>query len=228
MATEPPRKLTITYLLRPHRKALALGLIAVIGEGIANLLEPWPLKIVLDNVVRNNHTHGWLNNLILSLVGGEKYGILKFAAIAVLVIAAVDAVCSYTEKYLTTSVGQWVMHDLRQMLYSHIQRASLAYHNEKQTGDLISRVTSDIDAIQSFIASGLLGVIVNSLTLVGMVVVMFYINWRFTLIALSVAPPLFVLVYRYTRLIKKASREVRKKEGEIVSVIQEVLSSIRV
>src|SRR5258708_10841689 len=61
-----------------------------------------------------------------------------------------------------------------------------------------------------------------------MVVVMFCVNWRFTLIALSVAPVLFALVFSYTRRIKKASREVRKKEGEIVSVIQEVLTSIRV
>ena len=120
------------------------------------------------------------------------------------------------------------MHDLRRTLYSHMQRLSLSYHDHKQTGDLISRVTSDIDAIQSFIASGLLGALVDSLTLVGMVGVMFYINWRFTLIALSVAPVLFAVVYSYTRRIKKASREVRKKEGEMVSVIQEVLTSIRV
>src|SRR5208282_3524381 len=100
--------------------------------------------------------------------------------------------------------------------------------DNKQTGDLLSRVTSDIDAIQSFIASGLLGSGVNVLTLAGMVGVMLYLNWRFTLIALSVAPVLFAVVYHYTRRIKKASREVRKKEGEIVSVIQEVLSSIRI
>jgi subfamily B ATP-binding cassette protein MsbA len=220
--------LTITALLKPHRKALAFGLLAVIGEGIANLLEPWPLKVVLDNVLRNKQNGGWLNHFIIGVAGSDKLRILEFAAAAVLVIAIVDAICSYAEKYLTTSVGQWVMHDLRQMLYSHIQRLSLAYHDQKKTGDLISRVTTDIDALQSFIASGLLGVIVNIITLVGMIVVMFYINWRFTLVALSVAPPLFVIVYRYTRLIKKASREVRKKESEIVSVIQEVLSSIRV
>jgi ABC-type multidrug transport system fused ATPase/permease subunit len=89
-------------------------------------------------------------------------------------------------------------------------------------------VTSDIDAVQGFITSGLLGALVNSLTLVGMVGVMLYLNWQFTLVALSVAPLLFVVVYTYTRRIKKASREVRKKEGEIVSVIEEVLSSIRV
>ncbi|MBZ5611074.1 MAG: ABC transporter ATP-binding protein/permease [Acidobacteriia bacterium] len=218
----------ITDLLKPHSKAIAAGIAAVIGEGIANLLEPWPLKIVLDNVLRSRPIHGWLNRMILSTAGANKLSILEFATMAVLIIAVVGAACSYIEKFVTTSTGQWVMHDLRRALYAHIQKLSLTYHDQKQTGDLISRVTSDIDAIQSFITSGLLGALVNSLTLVGMVGVMLYINWRFTLIALSVAPPLFLVVYTFTRRIKKAAREMRKKEGEIVSVIQEVLSSIRV
>jgi ATP-binding cassette, subfamily B, bacterial len=224
----PDRKLKIIEVLSPHAKALALGLLAAVGEGVANLLEPWPLKIVLDNVVRSHSSHGWLFPLVLAVAGQDPIAILKFAVAAVALIAVLDAVCSYAEKYLTTSVGQWVMHDLRRALYSHIQRLSLAYHDRKQTGDLISRVTSDIDAIQSFIASGLLGALINCITLVGMVGVMFYLNWRFTLIALSVAPALFFIIYSYTRRIKKASREVRKKEGEIVSIIQEVFSSMRV
>ena len=223
-----PKRLTIRELLQPHVPALSLGLLAVIGEGAANLLEPWPLKIVLDDVFKTRQVHGWLNRFIYSAVGYDKIAILKFACIAVLAIAVLDAICSYAEKYLTTSVGQWVTHDLRRVLYSHIQRLSLAYHDHKQTGDLISRVTSDIDAIQSFITTGLLSTLINVITLVGMVTVMFYINWRFTLIALSVAPVLFMIVYTYTRRIKKASRAVRKKEGEIVSVIEEVLGSIRV
>ena len=70
--------------------------------------------------------------------------------------------------------------------------------------------------------------VVNTLTLVGMLAVMFYLDWRFTLIALSVAPVLFIVVYSFTRRIKQASRAVRKKEGEVVSVVSEVLSSIRV
>ena len=224
------KPLTISDLLRPHSKALAVGALAVIGEGAADLLQPWPLKIVFDNVLQSGqtHSHNWINRQIVLLVGADRLTILKFAAVAALAIAIVGAICSYAEKYLTTSVGQWVMHDLRRTLYSHVQRLSLSYHDHKQTGDLISRVTSDIDAIQSFIASGLLGAAVDSLTLAGMVIVMFCINWRFTLIALSVAPVLFAVVYSYTRRIKKASREVRKKEGEIVSVIQEVLTSIRV
>jgi len=230
MSSQPKKRdaLSIKVLLKPHSKALGVGILAVIGEGIANLLEPWPLKVVLDIVLKSRQSSGWLNHFILSAIGQDKLTILKYAAAAALVIAAFGALCSYAEKYLTTSVGQWVMHDLRRTLYSHIQRLSLAYHDQKQTGDLISRVTSDIDAIQSFIVSGLLGALINILTLVGMVGVMFYLDWRFTLIALSVAPLLFVVVYTYTRRIKKAAREVRKKEGEIVSVIQEVLSSIRV
>jgi ATP-binding cassette, subfamily B, bacterial len=218
-------------LLRPHVKALSFGLLAVIGETIADLLQPWTLKIVFDNVLRSKQVqgnYGWLNHLVLATTGGDRLAILRFSAIAALLIAVVGAVCSYTEKYLTTSVGQWVMHDLRLSLYSHVQRLSLSFHDNKQTGDLISTVTTDIDAVQSFIASGILSAFINVLTLFGMVGVMFYLNWRFTLIALSVAPVLFVVVYNYTRRIKKASREVRKKEGEIVSVIQEVFTSIRV
>jgi ATP-binding cassette, subfamily B, bacterial len=233
----PPRVYTIemqksgfkiTGLLRPHLKLLVVGFLGVVGEGVANLLEPWPLKIVLDNVLRSKPTQGWLNHWIVSLFGDDKLSVLQFAALAVVVIAIVGAGCSYVEKYVTTTVGQWVTHDLRRTLYSHIQRLSLAYHDHKQTGDLISRVTGDIDAIQSFIVSGLLDSMINSLTLVGMLGVMLYLNWKFTLIALSVAPFLFLVVFSYTRRIKKASREVRKKEGEIVSVMQEVLSSIHV
>jgi ATP-binding cassette, subfamily B, bacterial len=220
--------LRIRDLLRPHTKTLALALLAAICESGANLLEPWPLKVVVDNVLRSRPLPAWLNNFVQSTLGDNKLAILKAAAISALLIAIFGALSSYTEKYLTNSVAQWVMHDLRKTLYSHIQRLSLAYHDRQRTGDLISRVTSDIDAIQSFVASGLLSAVINTLTLVGLVAVMFCINWRFTLIALSVAPPLFVVVFTYTRRIKKASREVRKKEGEIVSVIQEVISSIRV
>src|SRR5205814_8878623 len=145
-----------------------------------------------------------MGGFVNSTFGHDKLAILNFAAIAVITIAVIGAISSYTEDYLTTTVGQWVMHDLRRTLYHHIQRLSLSYHDQKRTGDLISRVTSDIDAIQSFITSGLLDALINSLTLVGMLAVMFYVNWRFTLIALSVAPVLFAVVFTYTLRSKQA------------------------
>jgi subfamily B ATP-binding cassette protein MsbA len=216
--------------LRPHKRALAFALLAVIGETAADLLQPWMLKIVLDGVLRSKPMQGagWFNHFVLRVAGTGQLSLLRFAVIGSLVIAVFGAACSYAEKYLTTSVGQRVLHDMRMSLYAHVQRLSLSYHDNSRTGDLISRVTSDIDNVQSFVASGVLSAIVDVLTLAGMVGVMFYVNWKFTLAALSVVPILAVVVYSYTRRIKKAAREVRKKEGEIVSTVQEVLGSIRV
>jgi len=221
------QKIRITDLLYPHWPTLTLAFVAVVGESITDLLEPWPLKIVFDYVFGSKHMPEWMAGVVTWL-GTDKLSILNFAVLAVIAIAILGAVSSYSEKYLTTSVGQWVMHDLRRVLYSHIQRLSLSYHDQKRTGDLISRVTMDIDAVQSLISNVMLGVLVNVLTLVGMVLVMFYLNWEFTLIALLVAPGLFLVVYRYTHRIKKASRAMRRKEGEVVSVLEEMLSSIRV
>src|SRR5437867_4912054 len=221
------KNIRITDLLYPHWFTLSLAFIAVIGESITDLLEPWPLKVVFDYVFGSKRMPDWLASVV-GFIGDDKFSILNFAVLAVIVIALFGAVSSYFEKYLTTSVGQWVMHDLRRVLYSHIQRLSLSYHDQKRTGDLISRVTSDIDAVQSLISNVLLGMVVNVLTLLGMMAVMLYLNWQFTLIALAVAPGLFWVVYHYTRRIKQASRAVRRKEGEVVSVLEEVLSSIRV
>ena len=221
-------KLKLGSLLRPHTAMLVLAFIAVLGETAGDLLEPWPLKIVFDYVFGSKKMPAWMSEMFASTFGLDKASILHFAILSVIVIAVIGAISSYAEKYLTTSVGQWVMHDLRRVLYHHIQRLSLAYHDHKPTGDLISTVTADIDAIQDFISQALLGIVVNVLTLVGMLIVMFYLDWRFTLIALSITPFLFVVVYTYTHRIKKASRALRKKEGEVVSVVAEVLGSIRV
>jgi len=215
-------------LLRPHWKYLTWAFLAALGEAAASLAEPWPIKLVLDNVLKGKPAQGRFLAWIASTFHAEKHTFLLVAVLATIAIAIAGAIFSYTEKLLTTTVGQKVMHDLRSMLYSRMHKLSLSFHDQAQTGDLISRVTSDVDAIQGFVTSGLLSALINLLTLFGMVGVMFYIDWRFTLIALSVAPLLFAIVFRYTRQIKKASREVRKKEGQIVSVIQEALSSIRV
>jgi subfamily B ATP-binding cassette protein MsbA len=221
------RKLTLAGLLLPYWKPFAAGIFAVIVEALTDLLQPWPLKIVVD-LVGGKPMPARLGVWVSSIFGTDKLAILNFVAIAVIAIAGLAAVSSYIESVSMTTVGQWVTHDLRSTLYHHIQRLSLAYHDKSQTGDLISRVTSDIDTIQSFITSTLTDVILDILTLTSMLAVMTYIDWRFTIIALSVAPFMFIFVYKYSHRIKKASRAVRKKESEIVSKTQEVFSSIRV
>jgi len=152
-------------LLKPHLGSLLVGFLAVLGEGLANLLQPWPLKIVLDDVLHSREGHGATIRWIHQWIGPSSLGMLKFACGAVLAIALLDAISSYAEKYLTTSVAQWISHDLRRTIYAHMQKLSLSFHDQKRTGDLISRVTSDIDSIQTFITQGMLGVLINVITL---------------------------------------------------------------
>jgi ATP-binding cassette subfamily B protein len=226
-ALRSPKVLSIAGLLRPHWILMTLALVGVAGEAAAALLEPWPLKIVLDYLLQSRPLPGWMLP-VAGWIGGGTLAVLNLAVAAVAVIAIGGAISSYANTALTANVGQWVMHDLRRTLYHHIHRLSLAEHDEKRTGDLIGRVTNDIDSIQSFVTTALLGMVTNVLTLVGIIGVMLYLNWRFTLISLSIAPILFLVVYAFTRRIKKTSRDVRKKESELVSIVAEVFSSIRV
>ncbi len=218
---------TLRHILQPHWKALSIGLAAVGAETVAGLLEPWPLKVVFDSVLHTKKSPDWLSRMVL-LISHDNLTVLKIAALAVILIATMGAIGTYVEKRTITEVGQRVMHELRRAFYWHTQRLSMDYHDHKQSGDVISTVTTDIDSIQSAITSGILDFLYYALTLLGMIGIMFYLDWRFTLIALSVLPALFIVVYTFTRRIKKASRELRKKEAQIVSTLQEVLSSIRI
>jgi subfamily B ATP-binding cassette protein MsbA len=222
-----PNTLNVLELLRPHWKGMTVAFFAVVVSAGTELLEPLPLKIVLDYLLQGKHLPHWAM-VTVGWIGNDKLAVLNFAVAAVAVIAVVGAASSYLENLLTTTIGQRIMHELRRTVYSHIQRLSLAEYDEKRTGDLIGRVTDDIESVQDFVSTVLLGIVTNVLTLVGMIGIMLYMNWRFTLISLAIAPLLFGVVLFLTRKIKKASRDVRKKESELVSTVQEVFSSIRV
>src|SRR5438046_3248223 len=103
------KKIRIIDLLYPHWGTLSLAFIAVLGETVTDLLEPWPLKIVFDYVFGTKKMPSWMSGLLAETFGVDKVSILHFAILSVIVIAVIGAVSAYAEKYLTTSVGQWVM-----------------------------------------------------------------------------------------------------------------------
>jgi subfamily B ATP-binding cassette protein MsbA len=195
-------------------------------ESAADLLEPWPLKIVLDYVLGTKTPPAWL----ASWTGDNhaRLELLNVAAVAVVAVAIVGAVSSYVEKYLSTTIGKRVGYDLRHALYHHMQRLSLAFYDTRQTGDLLVRLTADITAVEDFITGAVLGIVLDVVTLIGMLAVMFVLDWRFSLIALSIAPVLFAIAYRLMHRIKEAARDVKKNESELASVVQESIVSARV
>ena len=218
-----PARLSISGLLRPHWPLLLVAGVAMLVQGLTELLEPWPLKIVFDYVLGSKTVPSWLDGWL----GRDRLEVLDIAAVSVVVIAVVNAASAYADKYFSSTVGKRVGYELRHRLYHHVQRMSLSFYERRQTGDMVVRLTSDIDAAEDFIAS-ILGIALDLITILGMTAVMFYLDWRFSLIGLSVAPALFVMVYRYTRRIKNAAREVKAKESALASVVQEAMVSARV
>ncbi|MCV7201723.1 ABC transporter [Mycolicibacterium peregrinum] len=219
----------ILELIRPYRLLIA-GIFAVLLVQIATgLAAPWPLKVVLDSVVGHHPLPGWLHGLLQPLLGGEtKMHIAGLAAIMVLVIAVVAAIASYISNYLTETVGQRIGNDLRTRAYHHLQQLSLNYFDTHRVGPILSTLTDDVDTIQSFASSSTLGIATDLLTIVGMLAMMLWLQWDFTLIALAVAPLLLLFVSRIRKAVKAATHEVRRRESDIVAVAEEGLQSIRV
>ncbi len=219
----------IRSVVRPYRGTLVVILLAMLVQTAMSVAAPWPLKIVLDNVIGSRPLRPWLDHLLRPLLGsGTKMQIAAAAAIVTVLIAVLAAVAQYVANYYTTSVGQWVANDLRMRTYHHLQQLSLDYYSKHQTGSLLSTITADVQTIQSFASGSTLGIAVDLLTIVAMLAVMFWLNWDFTLIAIGVTPFMLLFVSRFKKAVKKATHEVRKQQSNIVAVVEQGLESIQV
>jgi subfamily B ATP-binding cassette protein MsbA len=219
----------IRNLVRPYKKSLALVLAAMLVETLASLAMPWPLKVVLDNVVGGNRLPHWIRGFLRIVLGGSgKTQIALLAGIGFVAIAAIGAIASYIDSYTSETVAQGVAHDLRMRTYHHLQRLSLAYYDKHRVGASLSTLTSDIATIQDFASSGTLGIVVDILAVFGMFLLMFWLNWAFALMAAAVAPFLLWFVSRHKRALKNATKEMRSNESEMVAVEMFGLESQRV
>lgn len=215
----------VVRLVAPYAGTLAAVLAAMGVQTLARLASPWPLKVVLDSVLGSQPLPAGMSALVDS---SNTLGVLNLAVAGTVVIALVEAVAGYVGAYASAGVGQFVAHDLRQTVYAHLQRLSLSFYDRRQVGPLISTITDDVRAVQDFASQSLVTMVVDVLTIVGVLVVMLSLNWNFTLVALSVTPLLVLFVYRLRHLLRTSTRDVRLRQAEIVSVVQEGLTSIRV
>lgn len=215
-------------LLRPHRRALYLATLAMVLDAALTVLRPWPLKVVIDLALSHRHSRvpflsGWLAS-----VRPEPMSIVYGACAATLFIALSTGLLTFWYTHTLGDIGQRLAFVLRRNLFAHMQRLSLRFHDRQRTGDLITRLTSDIQALRDLVSNGSILLVSNGCLLIGMVAMMLWLNWRFALAALSVAPLLFWTVFRYTDRIKAAAREARVSDGLLASLAQESLASIRI
>ena len=216
-------------LLRPYRGRLAIVFVAMLFEIGASLAAPWPLKLVIDDALGNHHLPHWLDWAHqYGGFGKHTLGVALFAGAVTLAIAVIGAISSYIDNYYTTSVGQWVANDLRLRVYEHLHRLSLRYYDHAKIGALVSTITSDVATIQDFASSSTLDIVIDLITIFFMVGLMFWLNWDFTLIAVAFTPVLLMFIFHFKKAVKEATRAVRARQSEVLSIVQRGLGSIRV
>jgi ABC-type multidrug transport system fused ATPase/permease subunit len=215
-------------LLRPFWKQLCVALVAMLLDALFTVLRPWPLKVVIDRVLSRKPTRvpfirAWLNSASFT-----RTEILYGACVATLLIAVITGLLTYYLTRVMGGVGQRFVYELRRKLFAHMQRLSLRFHDRQRTGDLTSRLTSEVQAIQDMTTSGLTMLGSNFFLLSGMLALMFWLNWQMALATLSVAPLMSWAIFRYTRRIKTATRKARVSTRQMAALAQETLSSIRI
>jgi subfamily B ATP-binding cassette protein MsbA len=214
-------------LCRSYRKWVIVIVMAMLAETLISLATPWPLKIIIDYVIENRPLPRyllWINQLF---PGINNIQLAAVAAIGFVLIVALGSLAGMLESYYNERIAQHIANDLRRKLYHHLQNLSLSYYDSHQTGKLLSTITADVSTIQDFASATLLSILVDALSILGMVGIMFYLNSDFTLVALSVTPFLLFFVARFKKTMKKATREVRKDQANMFTVIQQGLESIR-
>jgi ABC-type multidrug transport system fused ATPase/permease subunit len=214
-------------LARPYRKMVVIILVAMLLEALISLAIPWPLKIIIDNVVSHHPLPHWLHWLGVIFPRENIQQMAAVAAISYIVITALGSIADFLDNFYNEKVAQSVANDLRRKIYHHLQHLCLSYYDTHQTGKLLSTLTTDVSTIQDFASSTLLNILVDAITIFGMVGIMFYLDSDFTLIALAVTPFLLFFVARFKKAMKKATREVRKDQSNMLVVLQQGLESIR-
>jgi len=213
----------IVGYLRPVRVMLGFGVAAAALQAVMQWLAPWPLKLIFDSVLAHHKLPGALRWLPAS-----QGGLLDALVLAMFAIAVLLGVFSYLSNRLVATAGQRVVYDLRCDLFRHLEAQSLGFHQRRSTGDLMSRLSGDTQAIQNLTVNAVPTFVSNLLTLVGMVVIMALVDWQFTLLALSVIPVMAWTVQHYLKRIKTAQRHARRFEGLANGAAQEVLTSLPV
>ena len=156
------------------------------------------------------------------------FQVLALITVALVVLTMINSLCdSMAEIYLAQG-GRKVGYNMRVFLYGHLQKLSMTFHNQSRTGDILTRVTSDVAAVESFIIGNLSDFVGSALALVVRLGAIFWIAWQVGIVALIVIPLMAVISNYFSNRIKAASKKLRSSEGELASAAQEMLASIRV
>jgi ATP-binding cassette subfamily B protein len=212
--------------IHQQKNLLIVSFVALMAEIFLHLLEPWPLKFIFDYILLPGFKAKPLG--IPFIDGLSPFALLTTLTLALVAIAALRATAAYFSVVGMSLAATNVLTEIRADLYSHLQRLSLSFHHKAKSGDLITRVTSDIDRLREVTVMAVMPLLAHSLTLVGMFGVMFWLHWELALIAIAVFPLFLFSTIRLTKRIRQVVRQQRQREGAMAATAAESIGAIKI
>ncbi|HYP19217.1 MAG TPA: ABC transporter ATP-binding protein [Chloroflexia bacterium] len=213
----------ILVYLRPYRKLVALAFVLIFANTLAVLAGPYLTGLALDQAIAPQDRS--VTPPVSLPPRPENLPPILAAFLVALVLAFVFR---YAQNYIMQMIGQNVMYDLRRQIFSHLQYQSLGYFDRNPVGRLISRLTNDVDALNEFIGSGLVTVAGDVVILLGVVVVMFLVNWQLALVSLAVLPLILLASFFFQKLMRTTYRQQRVRIARVNAFLQENISGMLV
>lgn len=220
------RQIVIAHLL-DRKWNFAVAVFCTLTLSAVELLRPWTLKIIVDNILLSHPLPPFLAGLTETFEHQKTLSVVLVASTVVLA-SLVKGATTYSQVFLTSRIGFQLAHKLRSELFMHLQRLSLSFHKRAETGELLTKVTTDTNNLREVFSEFALNFASESLTLAGMIVIMFLVDWRLSLIALMTFPLLALISWYRFHAIRESARRQRSAEGKIASKLHEVLGSILV
>ena len=197
--------------LKPYFWQLIGGLFCLIFVGLVNLAFPWIFKFLIDDVLIAGNAH-----------------ILNFIALGAVFLFLLKGIFNFLQEYLLSGLGQKVVVDLRNDVYQHLQSLSLSFFEKRKTGDLLSRITNDVNIIQRSLTTGLSNLVLQPLMIIGVVIFLIYIEWKLALVAIIIVPVIVYTINKFGNKMRAISTRIQEKLSIVTTILQETLSGIRI
>ncbi len=197
--------------IKPYLKRLGFAIICIILAASANLYVPWIIKDMIDKVLAN-----------------KDMALLNLICIGIVVVFLLRGIFYFGQSYLVSYIGQRVIIDVREVMFRKFQKMPIAYFDKHQTGETMSYVTNDVAAIQAALVDNLIELFTESSILIGSLVMMFYLDWKLSLLTLIVVPMVGYCMRVFGKKIKANGTVIQERMADITSLLQESISSIRV
>ena len=197
--------------MAPYKLAVASSILSVLVVTVSDLARPYLVSTLIDRDIANGSMAGLTRTLLLYLLS-----------------VIINTVATVWQRYITGWVGQKVIYDLRDSVFSHLQTLSLRFYDNREMGDTISRMTNDIDRLNELLSNGLVTLVNTFLGLGGVILAMVLMNLKLSLITFAVLPLMYFTTIIFRTWIGAAYREIRKKIAKVTSHVEEGISGVRI